>query len=225
MNVLKKSFGYALPIIVSYLSISIAYGLLCAQAGMSAFSGVLSSVLIYTGAFQFVMVPLIAAHAGALSVALTCFFMNIRMFFYGLSFTKDFRNTGLRIPYMIHSLTDETYAVYLKIRRENDYQVPDLMFGTGVMSQVSWILGTWIGVMLGSVIPFDLTGIEFIMTAMFLTIICDQWEHSDDHFVTLSSFACGIVTLLILGKQKFMLAGIILAIILMVLRERRGVHE
>lgn len=110
-EVLKQAFVKALPITGSYLFVSMAYGLTMQEAGLSWFWSLFTSLTVYTGAFQFVLVTFLSSGASILTIALTALFMNSRQFFYGLTFVEDFKKMGKRYPYMVHTMTDETYAV------------------------------------------------------------------------------------------------------------------
>ena len=81
------------------------------EAGFAWYYSLLVSLTIYTGAFQFVLTTLLSAGASIITIAVTAFFMNSRQTFYSLSFVDDFGSMGLKKPYMIHTMTDETYAV------------------------------------------------------------------------------------------------------------------
>ncbi len=108
-EVLKQAFVKALPITGSYLFVSMAYGLTMQEAGLSWFWSLFTSLTVYTGAFQFVLVTFLSSGASILTIALTALFMNSRQFFYGLTFVEDFKKMGKRYPYMVHTMTDETY--------------------------------------------------------------------------------------------------------------------
>ena len=108
-EVLKQAFVKALPITESYLFVSMAYGLMMQEAGLSWFWSLFTSLTVYTGAFQFVLVTFLSSGASILTIALTALFMNSRQFFYGLTFVEDFKKMGKRYPYMVHTMTDETY--------------------------------------------------------------------------------------------------------------------
>ena len=110
-KVIQTAIRQSLPITCSYLFVSMAYGIVMEEAGFAWFWSLFTSLTVYTGAFQFVLVTFLSSGASIVTVALTALFMNSRQVFYGLSFIEDFRNMGKKYPYMIHTMTDETYAV------------------------------------------------------------------------------------------------------------------
>ena len=131
-EVLKQAFVKALPITGSYLFVSMAYGLMMPEAGLSWFWSLFTSLTVYTGAFQFVLVTFLSSGASILTIALTALFMNSRQFFYGLTFVEDFKKMGKRYPYMVHTMTDETYKAenadcekrqeQIKVQNQQNYE-------------------------------------------------------------------------------------------------------
>ena len=103
-EVLKQAFVKALPITGSYLFVSMAYGLTMQEAGLSWFWSLFTSLTVYTGAFQFVLVTFLSSGASILTIALTALFMNSRQFFYGLTFVEDFKKIGyVMIPKLLYA--------------------------------------------------------------------------------------------------------------------------
>ena len=107
----RYSFMKSIPILCSYLFVSMAYGILMEESGFPWYDSLLVSLTVYTGAFQFVLTSLLSAGASVITIGLTACFMNSRQTFYSLTFVDVFNRMGKRKPYMIHTMTDETYAV------------------------------------------------------------------------------------------------------------------
>ena len=157
---LKKALKQSIPILCSYVFISMAYGMLMAENGYPWYVALLASVIVYTGAFQFVLVSLLAGGASLGLVAVTALLMNSRQTFYSLSFVSDFRAMGRRMPYMVYTMTDESYAVNCSLERD-DPDRQDVMFYVAILCRIYWLLGTVLGAVVGQSLPFDLTGIDF----------------------------------------------------------------
>ena len=85
------------------------------EAGFHWYYSLAVSLTVYTGAFQFVLITFLSSGASILTVALTAFLMNSRQIFYSLSFVDEFKKMGKRMPYMIHTMTDERYALNLTL--------------------------------------------------------------------------------------------------------------
>ena len=124
-DTVRQAFWRALPIMGSYLFVSMSYGLLMQEAGWKWGWSLLVSMTVYTGAFQFVLITFLSSGASLLTIALTALFMNSRQFFYGLSFVEEFRQMGKRYPYMVHTMTDETYAANCALQMQQEQRAKE----------------------------------------------------------------------------------------------------
>ena len=208
-KIIKNAFIKSIPIMCSYLFVSMAYGMMMEEAGFHWYYSLAISLTVYTGAFQFVLITFLSSGASILTIALTAFFMNSRQTFYSISFVDEFRKMGKRMPYMIHTMTDETYAVNLTLDSVGK-EKEDTMFLVALFSRCYWMLGAVVGGVLGQVIPFDMEGIDFCMTALFLIIFIDQWEKNKNHVPAVLGLAVAFICLLLIGPQNFMLPALLM---------------
>ncbi len=183
-TVRKTAFIKSIPIMCSYLFVAMAYGMMMQEAGFAWYDSLLASLTIYTGAFQFVLIIFLSSGASVLTIAVTALLMNSRQAFYSLSFVDEFKKMGRKMPYMIHTMTDETYAVNCTLTEQGEER-RGIMFFVALFSRCYWMIGAVAGGVLGSLIPFELEGIDFCMTALFVIIFIDQWEKAKDHFPAL----------------------------------------
>ena len=213
----KTAFQKSLPIFFSYLFVGMAYGLMMNEAGYAWYTALFTSFTVYSGAFQFVLITFLSGGASYLTVALTALLMNSRQTFYSLTFLEEFKAMGRRKLYMIHTMSDETYAVNCTLDREDPAR-KDIMFLVALLSRLYWLGASVIGAVLGQVLPFDLTGIDFCMTALFITILVDQWDKRKSHFEPIAGGLVGVLCLLVFGKQSFILPALLLVSGLILLR-------
>ena len=206
----RKAFVASIPILCSYLFLGMAYGILMQEQGFGWLESLITSAVVYTGAFQFVLITFLSSGASLLTVAATALFMNSRQSFYALTFLSDLKAMGKRRPYMIHSLTDETYAVNCTLESLPPAERRETMFYLSVLSHFYWTAASVLGGMLGQIIPFDMTGIDFCMTALFVTIFVDQWEKSRKHMPALAGLSVAIVALAVFGANGFMLPALLI---------------
>lgn len=217
---LKTAFVKSIPIFCNYVFVSMAYGMMMASAGFPWYDSLLVSLTVYTGAFQFVLIAFLSSGASLITIALTALLMNSRQSFYSLTFLKEFKQMGRRKLYMIHTMTDETYAVNCTLDLPKKEKA-DTMFLVALFSRCYWMIGSVIGGILGQIIPFDLTGIDFCMTALFLIIFIDQWEKAEKHTPALTGLGIGILCLLIFGENRFMLPALLIVSALLLLFQRK----
>lgn len=220
----KLAFVKSLPIMCSYFFLGAAYGIMMEETGFPWYVALLLSMTVYTGAFQFVLITFLSTGASLLTIAITALLMNSRQSFYSLTFLNDFKRMGKRKLYMIHSLTDETYAVNCTLelpRKEKE----DTMFGVALLSHCYWMAATVAGAVLGQLIPFELEGIDFCMTALFVIIFMDQWKKASSHIPALAGLTCGIVCLMIFGQSSFILPALLLVSGILFFAERKEAAE
>lgn len=221
-EILKNAFIKSIPIMCSYLFVSMAYGIMMEEAGFKWYYSLFISMTVYTGAFQFLLITFLSSGASILTIALMAFLMNSRQVFYSLTFVDEFREMGKKMLYMIHTMTDETYAVNLTLDSKGK-EKEDTMFLIALLSRCYWMIGAVTGGILGQVIPFDLKGIDFCMTALFIIIFIDQWEKADNHLPALAGLAVALICLITIGERNFILSSLlIISGMLLVVRKRRS---
>lgn len=215
---MKKTLSYAfkksIPVMAGYIFLGIAFGILLYEAGFNWIWAFMMSLFIYAGSMEFTMVPLMAAGASPILMAVTTLFVNSRHIFYGLSFTESFKKLKSR-PYMIFSLTDETYSVLCSCKNEDPGEKEiGSWFYIALINHFYWVLGSTVGGLLGQALPFDFTGIDFSMTALFLVILLEQvlTNKKKTGVVAVTGLFVGIISLLIFGTDKFLLPALIVTV-------------
>jgi len=196
-----KALRLTLPVMCGYLFLGTAFGATLAQAGFGPAWALMMSGLVYAGSLQFVMVPLMASGAGLVSVALTALMVNARHLFYGVSYIDRFARMGKLRPYMIFSLTDETYSVFCGLPGEESDGV---MLRVAAYDQMYWVAGSVAGALLAQQLPFDLTGIDFSMTALFIVICVERALSRADRLPLTIGAVCSAGCLLLLGPDNFL---------------------
>lgn len=207
-----RALKLSLPVMCGYVFLGTAFGATLAQAGFGPGWALASSVLVYAGSLQFVMVPFLAASAPLLTVALTALMVNARHLFYGLSFIERFSRMGRAKPYMIFSLTDETYSVFCGLPGEEEDGV---MLRVALYDQCYWVLGSVLGGVLASQLPVDLTGIDYSMTALFIVICVERARSRRDRLPLLLGGVCGALCLALLGPDAFLAPALALTAFLL----------
>ncbi|MGJ9459299.1 AzlC family ABC transporter permease [Oceanobacillus sp. CF4.6] len=188
---IKKGIFTGLPIMLGYLPVAITYGVLAKQAGMSLTELTLMSVLVFAGASQFMAVNMIAVGTGALEIIIATFVLNFRHFVMSLSFMNQLRNFSLKwkIP-LSFGLTDESFAVSSVNKDEAKMEKGALFYGTIlIIAYVSWIFGSFLGGVLGDVIPDRLSqSMGIALYAMFIGLLLPSVK-KDKRIAVIALFA------------------------------------
>lgn len=212
---LRFAFFKTIPVLLGYLFLGIAFGVVLQRNGYGAPWALLASTVVYAGSGQFVMADLLAAGAGLLTVAVTTLLVNSRHIFYGLTFVERFRGMPGRW-YMIFSLTDETYSLLCALRVPDGIDENRAMLLIALLDQSYWVLGGCIGALLGQALPVDLTGIDFAMTALFTVILVEQVRVTGQRLPALIGGVSALVMLLLLGPEAFLLPSLLVTVTLLV---------
>ncbi len=220
-DVIKYAFIKSIPIMCSYLFVSMAYGIMMEESGFGWYYSLLISLTVYTGAFQFLLITFLSSGASLVTIGVAALLLNSRQSFYSLTFIREFRKMGKRLPYMIHTMTDETYAVNLTMELEGK-EKEDAMLLVAFFSRCYWMIGAVIGGVLGQVIPVDLEGIDFCMTALFIIIFLDQWEKTDKYIPALTGLIVAMLCLFLFGAQNFMLPALLMVSGILLFRQWGG---
>lgn len=216
MNI-KKAFKESVPVMMGYLVLGFAFGVLLVSKGYPIYYALIMSVFIYAGSMQFVAISLLTAKSSLLNAFIMTIMVNARHLVYGLSMLNRFdKMKKILRPYMIFSLTDETYSLLVK----DDKQSPYISFWISLFDQCYWITGSLMGASIGSAITFNSKGLEFSMTALFVVIVIDQIKNNSNHLATITGFIVSIISLLIFGSDNFVIISLIGIVLILIIKRK-----
>lgn len=215
----KKSFKDSLPVMAGYIIMGMGFGVLLRHSGHSFIWAPIMALTIFGGSMQYVAVELLGG-ASFLTTAIMTLMINARYFFYGLSMLGKYREVKKGRWYLIFALTDETYSLtstFDEARPENKgISKHGYFFTLSALNHLYWLIGCTVGALLGGLQGFESKGMEFAMTALFVTIFVDQWLDNKNHFPALFGLAVSLVCLLVFGAESFAIpAMVILTLVLM----------
>ncbi|MDR0623428.1 MAG: AzlC family ABC transporter permease [Treponema sp.] len=177
-TVFSAAVKYSFPVLLGYLAIGVAFGLLLVDAGYPWWLAPVMSVVMYAGAGQYIAVGLFASGTALWEAVLVQLVVNARHMAYGITMLKRFNRAGPFRLYLIYALTDETFALFTALPGEDGGYNPAernrLMFYIALLDQSYWAAGSLIGALAGSLIPFKLEGISFSLTALFVVLMIEQ---------------------------------------------------
>ena len=123
--------------------------------------------------------------------------VNARHLFYGISMLDKYEHTGWKKFYLIYGMCDESFSINCTVTPPEDVDKGWFMFFVTLLNHLYWVCGSTAGALLGYVIHFDTTGIEFVMTALFVVMFMGQWEEHPDHRPALIGLVIPIVCLFV----------------------------
>lgn len=208
-KLLKTVFVKTLPVMAGYLALGIGFGLLAKTNGIGVFGVFTMSLFIYAGSMQFVTVGLLTGGASMLTSALTTLMVNARHLFYGISMIESYKRIGKTKPYLIFGLTDETYALVCSGDFPDGIDKQKYCFFVTLFNHFYWVTGSVLGAVVGSFITFDTTGIDFAMTALFITVFVEQWKSTKNHIPALTGVLASLICLAFFGADSFLIPAMV----------------
>ncbi len=216
----RAAFPFTLPMMAGFLFLSMAYSILMRSVGFGPWYPILMSVVIFAGAMQFVAVNLFTQPFAPVTALALTLLVNARHMFYGLSLLDTYRAVGRKKWFLIYALCDETFSIVCSVEAPDGVDRSWFYFFISFFNNSYWIIGTIIGAFSGGLLPFDLTGVEFAMTALFLVIFVNRWEAETHHISSLCGLGVSVLCLILFGPDRFIVAA--MAGMLVILTLLRG---
>ena len=220
---IKTAFLDTLPVMTGYLFLGFGFGIILQQNGYGVLWALAMSLFIYAGSMQYVGVGLLTGGASLAAAALTTLMVNARHLFYGISMIDTYKGTGKRKPYLIFALTDETYSLVSRKLPEG-VEKTAYCFLVSLFDQCYWVAGSAVGALAGK-LPLDFTGIDFALTALFVTIFVEQWLSTKNHLPALVGVGSAVLCLVIFGAENFLIPTMILIAAILIMLQKTGKEE
>ena len=216
----RRALVSTLPVFAGYIGLGFGFGVILRTRGYPVWLAPLMACTMYAGSMQYVAVDLLFGGVSLLTAAVTTLMVNARHLFYGVSMIDKYKGAGWRKPYLMFALTDETYSL-LCSDTTTDPSRYNYYFFVSLFDQCYWIMGCTLGAAVGGVLPFPTKGIDFVLTALFVTIVVDQWRANRDHLPVLVGAAAAALSLLLFGSDNMLIpAMLFIAVVLTLLRKR-----
>ena len=217
LSALKAAFPHTIPVMTGYLFLGISYGIYMKVSGFSFLYPMLMAITIFGGSLEFVTVSLLLSTFAPLQTFLMALVIQVRHLFYGLAMLEKYKNTGLKKLYLIFALTDETFSINCSTPVPEGIDKGKFYFAVSLLDQCYWVSGATIGGILGSFIPFNTEGLDFVMTAMFVVIFIEQWLKEKKHYTALIGVFASVLCLIIFGSESFIIPTMAVIFIMLAL--------
>ncbi len=213
-KLIKAAFVATLPVMAGYIVLGLGFGMILKSKGYGIGWAFAMSFFIYAGSMQFVLVDLLTGGATLLTAAVTTLMVNARHLFYSISMVEEYRGAGAKKPYMIFALTDETYSLVCAGAPEGMNRHA-YYFAVSVFDQIWWVGGSVLGGILGSALHFNTEGIDFALTALFITVFVEQWLSTKNHVSAIIGVGASLLCLLIFGADSFLIPAMAAILVLL----------
>lgn len=203
---IKKAVRATFPVFSGYIVLGFGFGIVLHSKGFGILWALCMSLFIYAGSMQYVAIDLLSGGASVITMAVTTVLVNARHLFYGISMIDKYKSAGKFKPYLIFALTDETYSLVCTEEEENSHRYHFLV---SLFNHIYWVGGTVIGAAVGSAFDFAPKGIDFALTALFVTVFVEQWLSSKDHAAAIIGALCSVICLIIFGADSFLIPAML----------------
>ena len=212
-DVMKRAFlaawPHTVPIFAGFWFLGAAYGVYMNALGFSFLYPTLMALIIFGGSLEFVAAAMLLSPFAPVQALIMAFIIQSRHLFYGIAMLDRFKGMGLKKPYLIFGMCDETFSINYTADIPDGVDRGWFYFLVTLLNQFYWVSGAMIGGLAGSLLAFDTSGIEFVMTAMFVVILMEQWKKERTHVTGWIGFAISLVCLYIFGSDSFVVPTII----------------
>lgn len=220
---IKNAFIASLPVMAGYVVLGIGFGMVLRSRGFGVLWALAMSAGIYAGSMQYVAIDLLTGGVSLITAALTTLAVNARHLFYSISMIDKYKNQKKK-NFLIFTLTDETYSLVCSDVAEKPGDASTYYFCVSLFDYLYWITGSIIGSILGSVLPISTEGIDFALTALFLTVFVEQWLSTKNHLAAIIGVAASVICLVIFGSDNFLIpAMILITCMLAIMRNKEGI--
>lgn len=224
MNLTKKNkftqavsaaFPHTVPVLAGFLVLGIAYGMLMLEKGFGPQWSVLMSAVAFCGSMQFVAITLLTTAFHPLEALILSLLVNARHLFYGLSMLDKYKGFGKVKGFLIYTLCDETFSIVSSVNPPEGIEPKYFYLSISLLDYFYWVGGTLIGGFIGNWMPFDMKGLDFALTALFVVLFLEQIKKKGNRVLGLIGIACALLSRVVFGAENMVLPA--LAIILVVL--------
>jgi len=211
---LKAAFPHTVPIMAGFLFLGTSYGVLMASRGFSFILSMMPSLFVFAGSLEFALANLLVGGFRPLEAALLVLAINARHVFYGISMLDKYRGVGLKKLYLIFALCDETFSVNFTAEPPCGVDRGLFMTYTSLLDQLYWVAGATVGGIFGSLLPLNIVGFDFAMTAMFLVILLEQLLKGVENLPSaLIGIISSVIALIVFGKDSFIIPAMLLMLL------------
>ena len=213
-------FKDTLPVLTGYLFLGAGFGILLSEKGYGIGWAFFMALFMFAGSGQYLAVDLLATGASLISTAVATLLVNARHIFYGISLVDTYKDAGKKKPYMIFGLTDETYSLVTQNQPPEGISRSQYCFMVTFVDHIYWIAGCTLGNIMGSTLPISFEGVEFVLTALFVTMFVEQWLDNVNHRPAIIGVASTALCLFLFGRELFLIPSMVAIALLLTISRK-----
>lgn len=197
---MKKVLAVAWPIMLSYIPLGLACGVLASKCGINPLMGFLMSVTLITGSGQFMISNLWLAGLPALSIVASVAAVSLRFALYSASLSPYLKKASKRMSLALScTLIEEAYGVTLSKLSEGEksWTLRNAL-ALNIVTILTWAVSVSAGSAIGAVLDIPTALAGFVMTALFVCLASSQLT-SRGNVVAAVAAAVSVIVLKLVG--------------------------
>lgn len=218
---LRYAFKASLPIMAGYGFLGLTYGVYMHELGFSFVYPMLLAITVYAGSAEFLLGNMLLGSFHPMQVFLIVLMVNARHLFYGLSMLDKYKGLGWKKFFLIYGMSDETFALTSVAKVPKGVDRGWFLLWLTWLDESYWVIGATMGGLVGSLLTFDLRGLDFVLTAMFVAIFADNWLREKNHVSSVSGLVITGMCLVLFGADNFIMPSMALVLIFLILLKKR----
>ena len=212
---LRAAFPATIPVMTGYLCLGMAFGVLMKTNGYGPLWAGLMSLMCFAGSMQFVTITLLTTTFDPVQAFLLSVMVNARHIFYGLAVLDKYKGLGKVRAFLIFALTDESFSLVTTVEPPEGVERKNFYFWISFLNYLYWAGGSIVGGLVGSLITFDTTGMDFALTALFVVLFMEQVKKKENRPAGLIGVGCTVLALVLFGADNLVIPAMILILLVL----------
>ncbi|WP_295731129.1 AzlC family ABC transporter permease [uncultured Limosilactobacillus sp.] len=208
----RFAFQKTFPVMLGFIFLGISYGMYMHKLGFSFVYPLLMAAIIFAGSIEFIIANLLVQSFQPLTVLVLTLLINSRHIFYGITMLKKYSQAGKLKPILIFGMCDESFSLNATLDVPKTLNRSLVYFYITALNYFSWVCGAGLGGLLGTLIHLKLTGLGFVMTALFIVLFTDQLTKPTSQRNALIGLVTAWICRLFCGTDTFLLVALLVLV-------------
>lgn len=218
----SAAFPHTLPVMTGFLVLGIAYGVLMQTKGYGILWAVLMSAIAFCGSMQFLAITLLTVAFNPVQAFLISLMVNARHLFYGIALLEKYKGLGKARAFLIYTLCDETFSITSSVNPPEGISKKYFYLSISLLDYVYWVFGTFLGGVIGQFMDFQIEGLDFALTALFVVLFMEQMKEKKHHLPGIIGVGATLLALFIFGSDQLVIPAMLMILaILLIGRKKR----
>ena len=206
----RHAFPHTIPIFAGFWFLGITYGVYMNVSGFNVLYPLFMSLTIFGGSLEFVAVEMLLSAFAPVQTLVMALMIQARHLFYGIAMLDKYRSVpGWKRKYLIFGMCDESFSINCAAQVPEGVDRGWFYFFVTLLNQCYWVCGATLGGLFGSLLDFDLEGLEFVMTALLTVLFLEQLLKEKDHTSALLGLGMSLLCLLVFGSESFVIPSML----------------